>query len=207
MALPVARYPDPPAAKHRSGARSAARRSDRCRRAPAPNASAGAPAEQPASIGDGLRLWAHRDSSTSRAIRRSMSASTRACASSPTILPGPPHAERELRLIERALGPVAARLEHVGSTAVAGLAAKPILDLLLSVVRIEPRAAYAEPLERLGYLFVARPRLPRLPSVRQAGAAAAIAPPARLRARRRCTKRVTWPCANTCAPTPPRRAR
>ncbi len=70
------------------------------------------------------------------------------------------HAEQELRLIERALGPIAARLEHVGSTAVAGLAAKPILDLLLSVVRIEPRAAYVEPLEQLGYLFVPDPGSP-----------------------------------------------
>lgn len=42
----------------------------------------------------------------------------------------------------------------MGSTAVPGLAAKPILDLQLSVAAIEPRARYVEPLERLGYLFV-----------------------------------------------------
>jgi GrpB-like predicted nucleotidyltransferase (UPF0157 family) len=59
-----------------------------------------------------------------------------------------------LRRLERALGSVAIRLEHVGSTAVPGLAAKPILDLQLSVVAIEPPAAYAQPLWRLGYLFV-----------------------------------------------------
>jgi GrpB-like predicted nucleotidyltransferase (UPF0157 family) len=60
----------------------------------------------------------------------------------------------ELRRLERALGPVALRVEHVGSTAVPGLAAKPILDLQLSVAAIEPRSPYAGPLERLGYLFV-----------------------------------------------------
>jgi GrpB-like predicted nucleotidyltransferase (UPF0157 family) len=52
------------------------------------------------------------------------------------------------------------RLEHVGSTAVPGLAAKPILDLQLSVAAIEPRAVYTEPLERLGYLFVPAPESP-----------------------------------------------
>lgn len=63
-------------------------------------------------------------------------------------------AEEELRRLEAALGPVALRLEHVGSTAVPELAAKPILDLQLAVAAIEPRAPYAAPLERLGYLFV-----------------------------------------------------
>jgi len=66
-------------------------------------------------------------------------------------------AERELRLIRSALGPLAARLEHVGSTAVPALAAKPILDLQLSVVELEPRAPYLERLEQLGYLFVSDP--------------------------------------------------
>lgn len=57
-------------------------------------------------------------------------------------------ADAELRRIRHALGDVAVRLEHVGSTAVPGLAAKPILDLQLSVAAIEPRARYVEPLER-----------------------------------------------------------
>jgi GrpB-like predicted nucleotidyltransferase (UPF0157 family) len=69
-------------------------------------------------------------------------------------------AESELRRVEQALGPPAIRTEHVGSTAVAGLAAKPILDLQVSVPAIEPRAAYVESLERLGYLFVPDPDSP-----------------------------------------------
>jgi GrpB-like predicted nucleotidyltransferase (UPF0157 family) len=69
----------------------------------------------------------------------------------------PVQAAQELERIGRALGPLAERLEHVGSTAVPGLAAKPILDLQLSVAAIEPRAQYVEPLERLGYLFVPAP--------------------------------------------------
>jgi GrpB-like predicted nucleotidyltransferase (UPF0157 family) len=72
----------------------------------------------------------------------------------------PVRAAEELRRLAEALGPVAVRLEHVGSTAVPGLAAKPILDLQLSVAAIEPRARYAQPLERLGYLFVPAPESP-----------------------------------------------
>jgi GrpB-like predicted nucleotidyltransferase (UPF0157 family) len=66
----------------------------------------------------------------------------------------------ELRRIREALGELAIRLEHVGSTAVPGLGAKPILDLQLSVPAIEGMDRYAEPLERLGYLFVPAPESP-----------------------------------------------
>lgn len=55
--------------------------------------------------------------------------------------------------VEAALGSQAVRIDHVGSTAVPGMAAKPIVDLQVSVVEIEPTAPYARPLEGLGYLF------------------------------------------------------
>jgi GrpB-like predicted nucleotidyltransferase (UPF0157 family) len=69
-------------------------------------------------------------------------------------------ASQELGRIRAAVGPTAVRLEHVGSTSVPGLAAKPILDLQLSVASIEPTAAYADPLEDLGYLFAPDPGSP-----------------------------------------------
>ena len=69
-------------------------------------------------------------------------------------------ADEELRCVGEALGPLAVRLEHVGSTAVPGLAAKPVLDLQLSVASIEPRAGYIGPLQRLGYLFAPDPDSP-----------------------------------------------
>ena len=72
----------------------------------------------------------------------------------------PALAEAELRRVVRALGEVAARVEHVGSTAVPGLAAKPIVDLQLSVDRIEPRERYLRSLEQLGYMFVPAPESP-----------------------------------------------
>jgi GrpB-like predicted nucleotidyltransferase (UPF0157 family) len=89
-----------------------------------------------------------------------MSASTRPFGSSTPIPPGLLWAAAELGRIEEALGELAVRLEHVGSTAVPGLAAKPIIDLQLSVTAVEPRTRYVEPLEGVGYLFVPAPESP-----------------------------------------------
>lgn len=55
--------------------------------------------------------------------------------------------------LRHALGPVALRIDHIGSTAVAGLAAKAVIDSQISVADFEPLDAYRLPLERLGYLF------------------------------------------------------
>ena len=72
----------------------------------------------------------------------------------------PARARAEMGRISAALGTAAVRLEHVGSTAVPGLAAKPIVDLQLSVAAIAHRHEYVEPLERLGYLFAPAPEWP-----------------------------------------------
>lgn len=55
--------------------------------------------------------------------------------------------------IAKALGPVAVRVEHVGSTSVPGLAAKPIIDVLLLVPDPANEAAYVPPLEAAGFLL------------------------------------------------------
>src|SRR5260370_96478 len=55
--------------------------------------------------------------------------------------------------LRQALGPVALRIDHIGSTSVPGLAAKPVIDLQISVADFEPLDAYRLPLERLGYIF------------------------------------------------------
>ena len=57
----------------------------------------------------------------------------------------------EARRIRAALDPIATRLEHVGSTAVPALAAKPVIDIQVSVRSMSPREAYRGPLEGLGY--------------------------------------------------------
>jgi GrpB-like predicted nucleotidyltransferase (UPF0157 family) len=48
------------------------------------------------------------------------------------------------------------RLEHVGSTAVPGLAAKPVIDILLVVADSGDEPAYVPDLEAAGYVLVIR---------------------------------------------------
>ena len=61
-----------------------------------------------------------------------------------------------LRRIGEALAEPAVRLEHVGSTAVPGLPAKPVLDLLVAVPRLDDEASYRPALESLGLVLRAR---------------------------------------------------
>jgi GrpB-like predicted nucleotidyltransferase (UPF0157 family) len=56
--------------------------------------------------------------------------------------------------IAQMLGKAAVRIEHNGSTAVPGLEAKPVIDIQVSVERLQPIRTYAEPLLTLGYVHV-----------------------------------------------------
>jgi GrpB-like predicted nucleotidyltransferase (UPF0157 family) len=58
--------------------------------------------------------------------------------------------------IRWALGPAALSVEHVGSTAVPGLAAKPIIDILLVVEDSSDEDTYLPYLEREGYVLRVR---------------------------------------------------
>ena len=58
--------------------------------------------------------------------------------------------------IRAALGDRVLRLEHIGSTSVPGLAAKPVIDILLVVADPAEEDAYVRPLERAGYRLVIR---------------------------------------------------
>lgn len=60
---------------------------------------------------------------------------------------------READRIKCLLGAAALEIEHVGSTSVAGLAAKPIIDLLLVVADSAEENAYAPPLQAAGYVL------------------------------------------------------
>jgi GrpB-like predicted nucleotidyltransferase (UPF0157 family)/GNAT superfamily N-acetyltransferase len=59
--------------------------------------------------------------------------------------------EREAVRIRRALDDRALRVEHVGSTSVPALAAKPVIDIVLLVVDSADEAAYVPLLEAAGY--------------------------------------------------------
>lgn len=60
---------------------------------------------------------------------------------------------REDDRIRAALGDAVIRLEHVGSTSVPGLAAKPIIDMLLVVADSGDEPAYVPQLEAAGYVL------------------------------------------------------
>ncbi len=60
---------------------------------------------------------------------------------------------REAERIRSALGRRAVRVEHVGSTSVSGLVAKPVLDILLVVENSADESSYAPDLEAAGFVL------------------------------------------------------
>lgn len=64
--------------------------------------------------------------------------------------------ETHERVIADALGGSALRIEHVGSTSVPGLAAKPIIDILVVVPDSADESAYLPRLEAAGYVLRVR---------------------------------------------------
>ena len=58
---------------------------------------------------------------------------------------------RLAKQIHEALGDAILLLEHVGSTSVPGLSAKPIIDMVLAVADSSDEASYVKPLEEKGY--------------------------------------------------------
>ncbi|MDP8930884.1 MAG: GrpB family protein [Actinomycetota bacterium] len=64
--------------------------------------------------------------------------------------------EQERERIVLTLREVARRIEHVGSTSVPGFAAKPIIDIELSVADVEDEASYVPPMQAAGYVLRVR---------------------------------------------------
>lgn len=63
---------------------------------------------------------------------------------------------REARRIAAALGERALSIQHVGSTAVPGLSAKPVIDMLLVVEDSGAEGSYGPALEAAGYMLRVR---------------------------------------------------
>ncbi len=59
-------------------------------------------------------------------------------------------AEEAVRL-SAVCGPGALRIEHVGSTSIPGLVAKPVIDVQITVLALAPLVGWADRLARLGY--------------------------------------------------------
>jgi GrpB-like predicted nucleotidyltransferase (UPF0157 family) len=64
--------------------------------------------------------------------------------------------EAESKRIREALRQTALAIDHTGSTSVPGLAAKPIIDMLLTVKDSADESTYEPPLAALGYLLIVR---------------------------------------------------
>lgn len=61
--------------------------------------------------------------------------------------------ERRAAALSAALGRVARRVDHIGSTAVPGLDSKPTIDIQISVDDLEDLDRYRATIERTGYAF------------------------------------------------------
>ena len=63
---------------------------------------------------------------------------------------------REAHRIRAVLGDRAVQIEHVGSTSIPGLAAKPVIDILLAVPDSADEPAYVPAMEAAGYVLRGR---------------------------------------------------
>ena len=64
--------------------------------------------------------------------------------------------ERHAKIIAGAIGGSVLRIEHIGSTSVPGLGAKPIIDILVVVPNSANESAYLPQLEGAGYVLRVR---------------------------------------------------
>ena len=69
--------------------------------------------------------------------------------------------ESEQKIIEAAVGDHVPDIQHVGSTAIVGMPAKPILDIAIAVEDFEQARVCIDPLVALGYTFRGENGIPR----------------------------------------------
>jgi GrpB-like predicted nucleotidyltransferase (UPF0157 family) len=65
----------------------------------------------------------------------------------------PPRFQQLAKNLRAASQSKALRIDHIGSTSIPGLAAKPVIDIQVSVAALEPVEAYGRALGSLGYVF------------------------------------------------------
>ena len=69
----------------------------------------------------------------------------------------PERFEEASRSVKDALLGIALSVDHIGSTAVPGLAAKPVIDIQIAVAEGTPEAAYRGALVEIGYMYTTVP--------------------------------------------------
>jgi GrpB-like predicted nucleotidyltransferase (UPF0157 family) len=68
--------------------------------------------------------------------------------------------EQEKSQILNALGDAVLDIQHIGSTSVPGLAAKPIIDIVVGVEELPPSPTHIKALETLGYVYQGEAGIP-----------------------------------------------
>lgn len=59
--------------------------------------------------------------------------------------------EREAELVRGALGDFVREINHIGSTSIEGMSAKPLIDMVVTVDDVKAMDVYLRPLEKIGY--------------------------------------------------------
>ena len=105
--------------------------------------------------------------------------------------------EAEAQAIAGVLGQRLTAIHHIGSTAVPGLAAKPVIDIMPVVRAVTEADECRADFEALGYEYLGEFGIPGRRYLRKGGDE---------RTHQMCTPlRGTWPCGIICAPIPPAR--
>jgi len=65
--------------------------------------------------------------------------------------------EAEAARIRTALRETALRIDHNGSTSIPGMRAKAVIDIQISVAKLQPLATFGDPLGTIGYHHVPHP--------------------------------------------------
>ncbi|MGF9958653.1 GrpB family protein [Bacillus mycoides] len=68
--------------------------------------------------------------------------------------------KEEQRLLKGIMGDKAITIEHIGSTSVEGLGAKPILDIMIGVHNLKEVDEFIEPLKKIAYEYVFHKEFP-----------------------------------------------
>ena len=68
--------------------------------------------------------------------------------------------DQDAARIAKALGSIVVAIEHYGSTSIPGIKAKPVIDLLIGLPRLDDALAQVAAMERLGYDYAAQAGVP-----------------------------------------------
>lgn len=68
--------------------------------------------------------------------------------------------QEEEKRIRASVGHLIIEIQHIGSTAIPGIKAKPVLDIIVGVARLGDALLCQAPLEALGYDYIAHAGLP-----------------------------------------------